>query len=69
VKRKLFVGVPNDGKAANFITPGTAVWSPPAQPRSNEKPGRLGLTIGAGEQIASTHFDSTNHNLCSLMPF
>jgi hypothetical protein len=25
------------------------------------KPGRLGLTFGAGEQIAMTHFHTANH--------
>jgi len=36
-----------------------------------EKPGRLGLTLGVGEQIALTHYHPNNHNLIFTvrMPF
>lgn len=45
----------NDGQKQNFVTPGLVMgrfrlW------------GRVGLTIGAGYQIATTHFHTNNHN-------
>lgn len=45
----------NDGQKQNFVTPGLVVgrfrlW------------GRVGLTVGGGYQIATTHFHTTNHN-------
>jgi hypothetical protein len=65
-----FKGGPNDGKATTFITPGLLFGRIPLD-HVNGKPGRLGLTFGAGEQIAATHFHSTNHNLVFTvrMPF
>jgi len=66
-----FVGGPNDGKTTDFITPGLLVGRIPLDHDPDGKPGRLGLTFGAGEQIAVTHFHSTNHNLVFTvrMPF
>ena len=66
-----FVGGPNDGKTTDFITPGLIVGRIPLDHNPDGKPGRLGLTFGAGEQIAVTHFHSTNHNLVFTvrMPF
>lgn len=57
----LFRGGKNDGRQQTFITPGVIVsrmklWS--------DRPGaanRLSLTLGAGEQIALTHFNTYNH--------
>jgi hypothetical protein len=65
-----FKGGPNDGKATTFMTPGLVVGRIPLD-HVDGKPGRLGLTFGAGEQIAVTHFHSTNHNLVFTirMPF
>ena len=45
----------NDGKKQNFVTPGLVIgrlrlWD------------RVGFTIGAGYQIATTHFHTNNHN-------
>ena len=45
----------NDGKKQNFVTPGLVIgrlhlWK------------RVGLSIGGGYQIATTHFHTTNHN-------
>lgn len=45
----------NDGQKQNFVTPGILVgrfrlW------------GRVGLSMGGGFQIATTHFHTTNHN-------
>ena len=45
----------NDGQKQNFATPGLVIgrlrlWS------------RVGFTIGAGYQIATTHFHTNNHN-------
>jgi len=66
-----FAGGPNDGKVADFITPGLLIGRIPLHHDANGKPGRLGLTFGAGEQIAVTHFHSNNHNLVFTvrMPF
>ena len=53
---------PNDGKKQNFVTPGLVI-------------GRLhlfsgmGLTFGAGYQIATTHFHTTNHNAILTVRF
>jgi hypothetical protein len=66
-----FVGGANDGKTTTFITPGLLVGRIPLDHDAKGRPGRLGLTFGAGEQIAATHFHSTNHNLVFTvrMPF
>ncbi len=62
-----FVGGANDGKATTFLTPGIVIGRIPLDHTAEGKPGRLGLTFGAGEQIAVTHFHSTNHNLIFTM--
>ncbi len=54
-------GGPNDGKAAAFATPGLVIGRIPLNHDAKGKPGRLGLTFGAGEQIAVTHFHTYNH--------
>ena len=61
-----FIGGPNDGKATTFMTPGLLIGRIPLN-HVGEKPSRLGLTLGAGKQIAVTHFHSTNHNLIFTM--
>jgi hypothetical protein len=45
----------NSGKTEVFLTPGLVVGRLPLWER-------LGLTLGAGVQIAATHFRSANHN-------
>ena len=53
----------NDGKIMTFATPGLVVGRIPLTHDASGKPGRLGLTFGAGEQIAVTHFHTYNHAL------
>jgi hypothetical protein len=52
----------NGGQKQNFVTPGLLMgrfrlW------------GRVGFTVGAGYQIATTHFHTTNHNAILSMRF
>ena len=58
-----FAGGPNDGKIQTFATPGIVIGRIPLAHDASGKPGRLGLTFGAGEQIALTHFHSYNHGI------
>jgi len=58
-----FLGGSSDGKATTYATPGMVIGRVPLSRGSEGTPGRLGLTFGAGEQIAVTHFHTTNHNL------
>ncbi len=66
-----YEGGPNDGKVATFGTPGIIFGRVPLTHTADGKPGRLGLTFGAGEQIALTHFHTYNHStvLTLRMPF
>jgi hypothetical protein len=66
-----FVGGANDGKTTTFATPGAIIGRIPLTHDATGKPGRLGVTFGAGEQIAVTKFHSTNHNLVftARLPF
>lgn len=66
-----FHGGPNDGKIQTFATPGIVIGRIPLTHDESGKPGRLGLTFGAGEQIALTHFHTFNHGivLTVRMPF
>ena len=66
-----YKGGPDDGKAATFGTPGIIFGRVPLTRTADGKPGRLGLTFGAGEQIALTHFHTYNHStvLTLRMPF
>ncbi len=45
----------NDGQKQNFVTPGLVMGR-------FRLVGRVGFTIGAGYQIATTHFHTNNHN-------
>jgi hypothetical protein len=45
----------NDGRKQNFVTPGLVLGRFPLW-------GRVGFTVGAGYQIAITHFHTSNHN-------
>ena len=56
-----FKGGPNDGNTMSFVTPGMIIGRIPLSHDASGKPGRLGLTFGAGEQIALTHFHTYNH--------
>ncbi|WP_158943921.1 hypothetical protein [Granulicella sp. S190] len=58
-----FKGGANDGKTTTFITPGAIIGRIPLSHDTTGKPGRLGLTFGAGEQIAVTSFHTANHAL------
>jgi hypothetical protein len=51
---------PNDGRVQNFVSPGIVVS--PLKLSSDPK-SRLGLILGIGEQIATTHFHLYNHAL------
>ena len=57
----IYRGGSNDGKTATFATPGMIIGRIPLRHLANGEPGRLGLTFGAGEQIALTHFHTYNH--------
>ncbi|MDE3135125.1 MAG: hypothetical protein KGL59_00995 [Acidobacteriota bacterium] len=50
------------GKKETFLTPGVVVGRLPFW-------GRVGLTVGAGMQIAVTHFHRSNHNLILTIRF
>ena len=64
-------GGSNDGKIMTFATPGLIVGRIPLAHNADGTPGRLGLTFGAGEQIALTHFHTYNHAivLTARIPF
>jgi len=66
-----YKGGSNDGKSSDFITPGLVIGRIPLSHDASGKPGRLGLTFGAGEQIAATHFHTYNHAtvITIRMPF
>lgn len=55
-----YKGGPNDGKNQTFATPGM-LFAHKLHP-SNER-SRLGICLGAGEQIATSHFHSYNHEI------
>jgi hypothetical protein len=56
-----YKGGANDGNTATFATPGVIFGRVPLTHDAAGKPGRLGLTFGAGEQIALTRFKTYNH--------
>jgi hypothetical protein len=58
-----YSGGANDGKIATFATPGLIIGRVPLSHDASGAPGRLGLTFGAGEQVAVTHFHPYNHAL------
>jgi hypothetical protein len=51
-----------DGKKETFLTPGVVVGRFPFF-------GRVGVVVGAGMQIAATHFHRSNHNLILTVRF
>ena len=54
-------GTKNDGKSVVYVTPGLVVGRIALVHDADGKPGRLGLTFGAGEQISLTHVNTYNH--------
>lgn len=56
-----YVGGMNDGKTATFVTPGIVAGRFPLTHDADGRPGRLGVTLGVGQQIAATHFHTYNH--------
>ncbi len=66
-----FKGGANDGKTQVFGTPGLIIGRLPLTHDASGKPGRLGVTFGAGEQIAMTRFHTANHYtvLTARLPF
>jgi hypothetical protein len=71
INSSFYKGGSNDGKIATFATPGLIVGRIPLTHDAFGKPGRLGLTVGAGQQIALTHFHTYNHAtvITVRMPF
>ena len=58
-----FKGGPNDGRIQNFVTPGIVT--------RYKLHNRIGVTLGAGMQIATSHYHSYNHGVTvtARMPF
>lgn len=56
-----YKGGPDNGDISVFATPGLIVGRIPLAHGPSNKPGRLGLTFGAGQQIAVSHFHPANH--------
>lgn len=71
INSSFFMGGSHDGKVMTFATPGMVIGRIPLSHDSEGKPGRLGLTFGAGDQIALTHFHTYNHGLVitARLPF
>ncbi len=67
VNSTIFLGGKNDGEVQTFATPGLVVSRLPlvrsGGPGGAGQQGPLLLTLGAGEQIALTHFHTYNHAL------
>jgi hypothetical protein len=66
-----YKGGSTDGDVAVFATPGLIIGRIPLTHDASGKPGRLGLTFGAGEQIAISHYHPDNHALVltARLPF
>lgn len=62
-----YSGGANDGKKQTFATPGIVIGRIALSHDAAGRPGRLGLTFGAGEQIALTHFHTYNHGIVLTM--
>ena len=71
INTSFFHGGTNDGKILTFATPGVVIGRVPLAHGARGKPSRLGLTFGAGDQIALTHFHTYNHAivLTARIPF
>jgi hypothetical protein len=66
-----YKGGSNDGKTAVFATPGIIIGRIPLSRLADGSPGRFGLTFGAGQEIAVTHFHTFNHAtvITARLPF
>ena len=56
-----YIGGANDGKQQTFTTPGIILSRIPVLRGPKGSSDRLSITLGAGEQIALTHFKTYNH--------
>jgi hypothetical protein len=61
INASFYKGGPDAGDVAAFATPGMIIGRIPLTHNASGAPGRLGVTFGAGEQIAVTHFHTYNH--------
>jgi hypothetical protein len=59
----IYKGGATNGDSQTFATPGIIIGRIPLTHLASGAPGRLGLTFGAGEQIALTHYHTYNHGL------
>jgi hypothetical protein len=66
-----YKGGSTDGDVAVFMTPGVVIGRIPLSHDATGKPGRFGLTFGAGEQIAVSSYHPDNHALVltARLPF
>lgn len=66
-----YKGGATDGDVAVFMTPGVVIGRIPLSHDATGKPGRLGLTFGAGEEIAVSSYHPNNHALVltARLPF
>ncbi len=66
-----YEGGANDGKVASYVTAGVVMGRVALTHHADGTPGRLGLTFGAGEEVAVTHFNTLDHEtiLTLRMPF
>jgi hypothetical protein len=67
-----YKGGSNDGRIVSYVTPGVIIGRIPLSPHAQTPAGkRVGLTFGAGEQIAVTHFNTYNHEtvITARIPF
>ncbi len=60
INSTFFKGGANDGKNQTFVTPGILCAH---RLRPSVEGSRLALTVGIGEQIATSHFHSYNHEI------
>ncbi len=61
INSSFYKGGSTDGDVAVFATPGLIIGRIPLSHNAAGKPGRLGLTFGAGQQIAISHYYPYNH--------
>ena len=66
-----YKGGSTDGDVAVFMTPGVVIGRIPLSHDATGKPGRFGLTFGAGEEIAVSSYHPDNHALVltARLPF
>jgi hypothetical protein len=62
INQSWFSGGKNDGKEQTFLTPGVVVGRMALS-------GRVGLTVGAGVQIAISQFHTSDHNIIFSLRF